>query len=324
LPRFNLVQSIPKNPMNHSDNSNYSNRATRLLYESGQGWGKEILPFLGKPEIRTLTTVNKGFHHAIHRAPIRKGWDWQFQKIKGDIVKEIKSPCVYPESILSIENELLVSGRLSHVIHVISKESGKVLRQLKCKNKDYGVWNMFTNGTEIYVLLFKTIIVLKSSLDDTIVREWACMGLDMTFTSKAIIVLYERILTFYDYYGAFLYTLTIPMPNPCKSMLAIGEDIALFDAIKKQVCVLSGDGNIKYNIPCPFAKTQWVSMTFIPDIEELIVCDNNSSTVGALNTHTKESRIIHSNFFHYPHDSVYTTEGLYIVVRNHDKIYLLH
>jgi hypothetical protein len=107
-------------------------------------------------------------------------------------------------------------------------------------------------------------------------------------------------------------------------MLAIREDIALFDAIKQQVCVLSVEGNIKYSIPCRFAKTPWVSMTFIPELEELIVCDNNSSTVGALNTHTNESRIIHSNFFSYPHDSVRASEGLYVVVRNHDKIYLLH
>lgn len=35
-----------------------SNRFTRILYESGQGWGKEILPF-GKPEIRTLNVINK-------------------------------------------------------------------------------------------------------------------------------------------------------------------------------------------------------------------------------------------------------------------------
>jgi hypothetical protein len=308
--------------------SSHSNRFTRFLYESGQGWGKEILPFLGKQEIRSLNVINKACHHAIHRKPIKKGWDWQFQKIKGHITKEIKSPFEYPELILSTENELLVSGRLSHVIHVISKETGALIRLLKCENEDYGVWKMFRIGTEIYVLLYDKISVLASSSDDTVVREWACKGLDMTFTSDKIIVLYEYTLTFYDYYGTCLYTLPIPMQKPCKSILAIHEDIALFDNLNKQLCVLSLDGQIKYTIPCLFLKPQpqcaWISMTFIPEIEEIIVSDNNSRTVGALNIHSKESRIIHSEFFSYPRESVNTSEGLYLVVRNHNKIYLLH
>ncbi len=306
-----------------------SNRFSQLLYESGQGWGKEIMPYLSKPEIRTLNVINKGCHHAVLRKPVKKGWDWKFKNIKGDIKTEIKSPFEYPELIFSTENELFVSGRLTHFIYVISKENHQVIRRLTCEDEEYGVWKMFKIGTEIYVLLYKKIIVLKSSWDDTVVREWPCLGLDMTFTSDKIIVLFEYTLTFYDYYGTFLYTLPIPTKTPCKSIksiksiVAIYDDIAFFDFDRKKVLVMSLDGHIKYSIPCSFVKTHWVNMTFIPEVEEIIVCDNNSSIVGALDTYSKKSRFIHSNFFEYPHQSVNTTDGLYVVVRNHHKIYLL-
>jgi WD40 repeat protein len=301
-----------------------SNRFTRLLYESGQGWGREIMPYLSVPEVRPLSTVNKACHHAIHRPSIKKGWDWEFHYTKGHIQKELASPLQYPELIWNTESELLVSGSLSQTIFVMSKEDGRVITTLTTDTqKESTIWALCMIDTELYVLLYDEIHVLKSIYDDTVVRKWDCLGLDMVSVSHMILVLYEYTITMYDTQGELLHIISLPTQKPCKSLAAIHDDIAVLDSTQKQVLVLSLSGDIKYTIPCPFVSSAFVCMTFTHDTEEIIVSDNTSSVVGSVHTYSKTSRTIHSHYFKYPQMCIKTTEGLWVVDRNRDKICLV-
>jgi hypothetical protein len=302
-----------------------SNRFSRFFSETGQGWGKDIMPYFNKTDIRVLCTVNKKFNHAIFRPPVKKGWDWQFHCIEGKVSKELSSPLEYPDIILSTESTLLVSGTLSHCIHVISKKDGKLINTLKCSNEynESCVWSILMIDTEIYVLLYDQIIVLKGIDDDTIVRRWNCLGLDMINISEKIMVLYEKKITIYDTNGNVLNTISTQTQTPCKSLLAIHDDIAVLDITHKQLLVLSLNGAAKYTIPCPFVSSQWVCMTFMKNIEEIVVSDNTGSIVSTINTFSKIARIINSGYFFYPQVMAETEDGLWVADRNNSKLCLL-
>jgi len=299
-----------------------SNRFTRLLYESGQGWGKEVMPYLSVSEVRPLSAINKACHHAIHKPSIKKGWDWAFHYTEGHIQKEIASPLQYPDIILNTESELLVSGHLSHTIFVISKEDGHVITTLTT-TQESTIWGLCMIDSELYVLLYDEIHVLKSMNDDTVVRKWNCLGLDMISISHMILVLYEYTISMYDTQGGLLHTVSLPIQKPCKSLTAIHDDIAILDSTQKQILVLSLSGDIKYTIPCPFVSSAFICMSFTHDTEEIIVSDNTSSVVGSVHIYSKTSRIIHSNYFNYPQMCIKTKEGLWVVDRNHAKICLV-
>ena len=298
-----------------------SNRFTRFFSESGQGWGKEVMPFFNKTEVRTLCTINKRFNHAVFRPPIKKGWNWKFHSIEGKVSKELASPLEYPEIIYSTESLLLVSSRLSHCIHVISKD-GKLINTLKCSNEhdESCVWDILMIDTEIYVLLYDQIVVLKGIDDDTIVRRWNCLGLDMINISEKILVLHEKKITIYDTNGNVLNTISTQTQTPCKSLLAIHDDIAVLDITHKQLLVLSLNGAAKYTIPCPFVSSQWVCMTFMKNIEEIVVSDNTGSIVSTINTFSKIERIINSGYFFYPQVMAETEDGLWVADRNNSKL----
>lgn len=299
-----------------------SNRFSRFFSESGQGWGKEVMPFFNKSEVRTLCTINKKFNHAIFRPPIKKGWDWKFYCIEGKVSKELSSPLEYPEIIWNTDSLLLVSSRLSHYIYVISKEDGHLINTLKCSNEynESCVWNILMIDTEIYVLLYDQIVVLKGVDDDTIVRRWNCLGLDMINISEKIMVLYEDTITIYDTNGIMLNVISTQTQKPCKSLLAIHGDIAVLDITQKQLLVLSLNGVAKYTIPCPFVSSQWVCMTFIQNIEEIVVSDNSGTIVSAINTFSKTARIINSGYFAYPYTIAETEDGLWVADRNNFKL----
>ena len=302
-----------------------SNRFSRFFSESGQGWGKDIMPYFNKTDIRALCTVNKKFNHAIFRLPIKKGWDWKFHCIEGKISKELPVPLEYPEKIWNTESALLVTSSISHYIYVISKEDGKVINTLQC-SKEYEsciIWSIFMIDTEIYVLQYDQIVVLKGIDDDTIVRRWNCLGLEMINIFEKILVLYEKTITIYDTNGIVLNTISTQTQKPCKSLLAIYDDIAVLDITQKQLFVLSLNGEIKYTLPCTFISNEWVCMTFMKNIEEIIVSDNTGSILGSINIFSKTTRIISSNYFFYPYNIVETEDGLWVADRNHSRLCLL-
>ena len=302
-----------------------SNRFSRFFSESGQGWGKDIMPYFNKTDIRALCTVNKKFNHAIFRHPNKKGWDWKFRCIEGKLNKELSTPLEFPESIWSTGSKLLVSGSLSHYIYVISKEDGTLINTLECGKENYEccVQAFFMIDTEIYVLLYNQIIVLKGINDNTIVRRWKCLGIDMKYISNKIVVLDHYSLTVYDTNGNKLNILSTRIIKPCKSLLSIYDDIGILDITQKHVLVLSLDGVVKYTIPCPFVSTEFVCMTFMKNIEEIVISDINGHILGSINIFSKTTRIINSSYFFYPHNTLETEDGLWVADRNHSRLCLL-
>jgi hypothetical protein len=61
-------------------------------------------------------------------------------------------------------------------------------------------------------------------------------------------------------------------------------------------------------------------MTFMKNIEEIVVSDNTGTIVSAINTFSKIARIINSGYFLYPQVMIESEDGLWVADRNNSKL----